>query len=103
MKGAYCVALLVLVLNSASAWGQATAQISGTVRDSTGAVLPTAQVTVTQTQTDFSRTVISNETGSFLFANLPLGPYKIQVVLAGFRNFVQSGIVLQVNSNPVIN
>ena len=103
MKGTSCIALLVFVLNSASAWGQATAQISGTVRDSTGAVLPSAQVTVTQAQTDFSRTTISNETGSYLFANLPLGPYKIQVVLAGFRTFVQSGIVLQVNSNPVIN
>src|SRR5207244_8175305 len=44
-----------------------------------------------------------NETGSYVLSNLPLGPYKLEAALTGFRTFVQTGIVLQVNSNPVIN
>ena len=41
-------------------------------------------------------------TGSFTLTNLPIGPYRLEVALAGFRTFVQTGIVLQVGSNPVI-
>jgi hypothetical protein len=46
---------------------------------------------------------ISNETGSYVLPNLPLGPYRVEVALPGFRTFVQTGVVLQVNSSPVIN
>ena len=37
-----------------------------------------------------------------MLLNLPIGPYRLEATLAGFRTFVQTGIVLQVNSNPVI-
>jgi len=83
-------------------WLQATAQISGTVRDQSGAVLPGVEVTATQTDTGIARNTITNETGSYVLSNLPLGPYKLEAALTGFRTFVQTGIVLQVNSNPVI-
>src|SRR5262249_1337229 len=76
---------------------------TGTVRDPSGAVLPSAEVTATQTETGVVRTTISNETGSYVLSNLTLGPYKLEISLAGFRSFAQSGIVLQVNTNPVIN
>src|SRR5690349_10114838 len=84
-------------------WFQATAQISGTVRDQSGAVLPGVEVTATQTDTGIARNTVTNETGLFVLSNLPLGPYKLEAALTGFRTFVQTGIVLQVNSNPVIN
>src|SRR5437016_4043508 len=84
-------------------WFQATAQISGTVRDQNGAVLPGVEVTATQTDTGIARKTVTNETGLFVLSNLPLGPYKLEAALTGFRTFVQTGIVLQVNSNPVIN
>ena len=96
-------ALLVCALSCGLVWGQATAQISGTVSDQTGAVLPGAEVTATQTETGLARTTISNETGSYVLPNLPLGPYRVEVGLPGFRTFVQTGVVLQVNSSPVIN
>src|SRR5215813_8296629 len=80
-----------------------TAQISGTVSDSTGAVLPGVEVTATQTDTGVSRMTVSNETGSYVLPNLPLGPYRIEAGLPGFRTFVQTGIVLQVGSNPTLN
>src|SRR5262245_37718133 len=95
--------VFALVVSVTSVWAQSTAQISGTVKDATGAVLPGVEVTATQTQTGIARSTISNETGAYVLPNLPLGPYKLEASLAGFRTFVQTGIVLQVNSSPVIN
>jgi len=97
------VALLISLIGCSQVWAQATAQISGTVTDPSGALLPSAEVTATQTQTGVVRSTTSNETGSYVLPNLPLGPYKLEIALSGFRTFVQSGIVLQVNSSPVIN
>src|SRR6266481_9283686 len=82
---------------------QATAQISGTVTDQSGAVLPGVEVTATQTETGLTRSVVSNETGSYVLPNLPVGPYRLEAGLPGFRKFAQTGIVLQVGGNPVIN
>jgi carboxypeptidase family protein len=96
-------ALLLVVLCSASVWAQATAQISGTVKDQSGAVLPGVEITATQTDTGVVRTTVSNETGSYVLPSLPTGPYKVEAALPGFRTFVQTGVVLQVNANPVVN
>ena len=96
-----CV-VLILVVSVTTAWAQATAQINGTVADSSGGVLPGAVVTAIQTDTAFRREVVTDQTGSYTLTNLPTGPYRLEVVLAGFRTSAQTGIVLQVNSNPVI-
>src|SRR5437016_4777390 len=95
--------LIVCVLTSAVWWGQATAQISGTVRDASGAVLPGVEITATQTDTGIARTTVTNETGFYVLPSLSLGPYRLEAALAGFRTFAQTGIVLQVNSNPVVD
>ena len=94
---------LICVLTSIVVWAQATAQINGVVKDQTGAVLPGVEITVTQTDTGISRTAISSETGSYILPNLLVGPYRLEASLPGFRTYVQTGIVLQVNSSPVIN
>ncbi len=47
--------------------------------------------------------VLTNATGSYILPNLPVGPYKLEASLTGFRTFAQTGIVLQVDANPVIN
>ncbi len=94
---------LILTLASGNLWAQATAQISGTVRDQSGAVLPGVEVTATQTATGITRNTVSNETGSYVLSNLALGPYRLEAALPGFRTYAQTGIVLQVNSSPVIN
>jgi hypothetical protein len=82
--------------------GQAVAQVSGTVTDQSGAVLPGVEITMTQTDTGVARSTISNETGFYGLPNLPIGPYRLEASLAGFRSFVQTGIVLQVGSAPSI-
>ena len=61
------------------------------------------EITATQTETGISRTTITNETGSYVLPNLPIGPYRLEAALPGFRTYVQTGIVLQVNGSPVIN
>src|SRR5262245_14073180 len=96
-------ALLLCLATASLAWTQATAQISGTVKDQTGAVLPGVEINATQTETGITRSTVTNETGTYVLPNLPLGPYRVEATLPGFRTFVQTGIVLQVNSSPVIN
>src|SRR5688500_5645153 len=88
--------VLLMMLSSSSAFAQAVAQISGTVRDQTGAVLPGVEVTVTQTDTSVARNTITNETGNYVLPNLPTGPYRLEAALPGFRTYVQTGIELQV-------
>src|SRR5438128_1770727 len=88
----------------AVAWGTAwssqttVAQISGTVKDQSGAVLPGVEVSATQTDTGVKRSVPTDETGSYILANLPLGPYRLEAALPGFRTYVRTGIILQVGA-----
>src|SRR5437667_3236823 len=106
MRRFSCAAFAMLFVSTIACslvWAQATAQISGTVKDQSGAVLPGVEVTVTQTETGISRSAVTNETGTYVLPNLPLGPYRLGAGLPGFRTFAQTGIVLQVNSNPTIN
>src|SRR5262245_10317677 len=97
------LAILAVVIASASAWAQATASISGTARDNSGAVLPGVTITVTQTETGITRTTVTNDTGSYSLPNLPLGPYRFEASLQGFRTYAQTNLVLQVGSTPVID
>ena len=97
------ICAFIVLFTSATAWAQATAQLSGTVRDGSGAVLPGVTVTVTQTDTGFTRTVVTDETGGYVLPNLPLGPYRVEASLQGFRTYAQTGIVLQVGASPVLN
>ncbi|MBI4472611.1 MAG: carboxypeptidase regulatory-like domain-containing protein, partial [Acidobacteria bacterium] len=87
--------LMLSLLLQPDVWAQgSTAQISGMVRDQSGAVLPGVEISVTQTNTGLVRNVISNETGFYVVPNLPTGPYRLEAALSGFRTFVQTGIVL---------
>src|SRR3989442_13990513 len=94
--------LLASTMTCSSVWAQATAQISGAVQDQSGAVLPGVEVKATQTETGVRRTTVTDETGTYLLPNLPLGSYRLEPALPGFRTFVQTVIVLQVTSNPAI-
>ena len=96
-------AVATVVLMSGIAWAQGTAQLNGRVSDESGAVLPGVTVTVTQTDTAFTRTTVTDETGNWLLPNLPIGPYRLEVSLQGFRTYVQTGIVLQVGATPTLN
>src|SRR5437867_7440943 len=92
-----------LFLFCGTVWAQATAQIAGTVRDESGAIIPGVEIKVTQTATGAVRTTLSNEEGRYVFANLALGPYMLEAKQPGFKSIIQTGIVLQVDSNLTID
>ena len=95
---------LMFVLTSGSASAQlSTAELSGRVTDSSGAVLPGVTVTMTQTDTRATRTAVTDADGAYVLSSLPTGPYRLEVSLQGFRSYVQNGIVLQVAATPTIN
>jgi hypothetical protein len=99
----FWIGTLVLLLTGGVAWAQATAQISGIVTDDSGGVLPGVTVTATQTDTGFTRTAVTDGTGTYVMPSLPLGPYRLEVVLGGFQTYVRTGLVLQVGATPVID
>src|SRR4051812_12860773 len=101
--GGILVGFLTIALSCSSLWAQATAQISGTVKDQSGAVLPGVEIKMTQADTGVSRDTVTNETGSYVLTNLPIGPYRLEASLPGFRTYSQTGIVLLVNSSPAVN
>ena len=105
MSKTFCrVSLFLLCIAFLSAaYGQTTAQLSGQVTDQSGAAVAGAKVQVTNLNTNAARAAETTPEGNFAFAALPIGPYKLEVSREGFQTFVQSGIVLQVNSNPTVN
>src|ERR1700679_3828511 len=98
-------ALLCFSATSALLWGQAgsTAQLNGVVRDSSGLAVPGAEVKATQTATGAGRTATTESDGAYALPNIPIGPYMLKVTKEGFSKYVQTGIVLQVASNPTID
>jgi len=95
--------VLSLVLSATSVWAQATSQMGGVVRDESGSAIPGADVKATQTQTNIVRATVTGADGTYVLANLPIGPYRLEISKQGFSTYVQTGIVLQVATNPAID
>ena len=79
-------ALLAILIACGSAWAQATATISGTVRDQSGAVLPGVTVTATQTDTGFVRNGVTDDSGNYKIKDVPDGGYTLVVWHEGAKN-----------------
>jgi hypothetical protein len=87
-----------------AAHGQlSTATMFGTVTDTTGAAVPNATLTITQTDTQTNRTIKTNGDGSYRADFLPVGPYKMSVAAQGFKTLDRTGIVLTVTEEAQIN
>ena len=86
-----------------TASAQNVAEISGTIQDPSGAAIVGAIVKFTQTDTSYTRSILSDANGSYAALSLPIGPYTLEVSDTGFTPYKQSGIVLDVNTNPKIN
>jgi len=97
------VLLLLLLLSFLVRAAEVTATISGTVNDSTGAVVPRATVRLTNPGTNVARTVVTDSGGSYLFTLVPIGTYRLTVEQTGFRKYVRDGIVLNVNQNAKLD
>ncbi len=82
---------------------QTDGTISGTVTDSTGGVVPGAQVEIVNQGNGFSRTILSNDSGLFSAPRLLAGDYKVSVTAKGFRTAVFSDIPLHVGEQRVLS
>jgi len=77
--------------------------ISGTVRDPRGAVVPKADVVITEERTGQSRTVTTNDDGFYYAPSLPVGTYTVSAAPTGFKKTVNSGLELHISENLVVN
>jgi hypothetical protein len=96
------IAVLFSLLACGMVFAQAVSQISGVVRDTSGAVVPGVNVTATQQDTGIMRNTVTDDNGGYVLPNLPIGPYRLEAAKTGFKTYVQTGIELQVDSNPVV-
>ena len=96
--------ILVMILALApEGYAQGTGSISGTIKDSTDAVLPGAVVIVRQTDTGLRREVTSDVRGRYASPNLPPGPYEVTASLTGFGTMTRSGVRLTVGRDAIVD
>ncbi len=96
--------MVCLVLFSASCLlAQVSAVISGTVIDQSGAVVPNATVTSTNTETGAVRETTADDGGHYQMSSLPVGPYEIRVKKPGFQQASRQGIQLLVNQSAIVD
>jgi hypothetical protein len=74
-----------------------TASILGIARDTSSAALPHVKVTVTNVETNLTRTTTTDVAGEYRFLSLPVGTYTVEAEVEGFQKFSASGIVLTVD------
>ena len=102
--GHLLLACLIVVTSSETARAQSTTgNIAGTVTDTSGAPVAGAKVSATNMDTNVSRSTSSLQDGSYSILFPPVGAYKIEVNVSGFKKFEQSGVVLEVNRNPKVD
>jgi hypothetical protein len=83
-------------------WCQTSAtQISGVVEDSAGSPIPDAAITIINSATSAVRNVVTGSVGDYAISNLPAGDYQLKVAKPGFSTYLQTGIVLKVEVNPL--
>ena len=93
-----------LLLLSSFGWAQtSTTELSGTVYDSTGAVVTGAVITVANTATGSSLKQITNSAGLYSFPSMAIGNYNLTVEMAGFKTAQRTGIVLVVGTPATVN
>ena len=80
-----------------------TGAILGTVKDSSGASIAGATVTVRNTDTNLTRTQMTEQDGSYRFSELPVGHYEAKAEAAGFRTENRTGMTLEVTQQGVVN
>jgi hypothetical protein len=80
-----------------------TATVHGTVTDASGAVIPDAKITATNTATNISTVTTTNKNGYFELPALQVGPYQVEVESANYQKFTSTGINLSANENREVN
>ena len=95
--------VLVFLTLSYGLSAQSTAQIQGSIQDSSRSAVAGAVVKATQIDTGVVRSTISNTDGTYALTSLAIGPYRLEVTKPGFSGYTRTGIVLQVASQPDVD
>jgi Carboxypeptidase regulatory-like domain len=99
-----CSVLLLVALAAFSVAGQTIfGRISGTVSDSSGALVPSASVTVTNSATNLVRTATTDDNGFYTVTNLPVGSYSVTVERQGFKKANQTDNILAADTRVTVN
>ncbi len=99
-----CLAVLALLVSAGRVQGQAeTATISGTATDPSGGALAGARIQVTNVGTNISQSTTTDAQGRYSIAQLPVGTYRVEASLSGFKNVVHGGVTLSVGSTLVVD
>jgi hypothetical protein len=97
------IAFVLIACTTARLNAQGYGKIGGTVTDPTGAVIPSASVTATQTTTGAISIVKSGAAGEYVFPALLPSNYSISVSAKGFENYARTGIVLEADQSLTVN
>ena len=100
---AITITAIVMTLCAAPSFAQQTSTILGVVKDSSGATVPGANVTATNTDTALARTTITGDDGAFRVAGLQPGHYSVKVEKSGFKTATAADLTLDVAQEMVVN
>lgn len=90
--------LALIVLSTPAAAQVLYGSIVGNVADPSGGSIPGATVKVTQTDTNETREVLTNESGNYTLSTVPAGPYTVTITKAGFRTYTAQNVVVRLNT-----
>ena len=94
--GTWLILAALVLLFTVGAHAQDNATITGTVADTSGAVVPNAALTLTNPANGQIRDTVSNSAGAYRFANVGIGTYTLNATAQGFQKYTKTGIVVNV-------
>ena len=97
------VLALILIVSISGAAQLPTGTILGVVKDTNGGIVPGTAVTVRNTDTGLTRTVMTGEDGAYRFPALPVGHYEVQVMKEGFQTANRKGLTLEVAQTATVD
>ncbi|MDP9052387.1 MAG: carboxypeptidase-like regulatory domain-containing protein, partial [Acidobacteriota bacterium] len=104
LKALCLVGLIANVLSlSASAQVVPTGTISGVIKDASGLVVAKAHITITNVDSNVTRTTSTGSDGAYRFPALPIGHYQVMVAVVGFKTATEKDITLDVDQEAVVN
>ena len=105
MKKTYCIFawLACVCFLTASLYAQSTASVVGTVRDSSGAVVPGASITATNQNNGITRTVVSDAEGAYKIVSIPIGPNTFTAAMKCYKQSKVSDVTLQVAQRALVD
>jgi len=95
--------LVAILVVSCAVQAEVTGRITGVIADQSGSVVMGATVVVTNEATGIKQTIKTDQNGVFTFPVLPVGQYRIDVTLDGFKDYTRSGLVIDIDSALVVD